>query len=192
MAAAAGCHATADAKVLCAAYVRLLARWNRTINLTALPLDPPTDAAIARLIVEPLAAAPLVRPTDRAAIDLGSGGGSPALPLKIACPALQMTLVESRSRKCAFLREAVRHLELPEVDVVNASFAEFAAAPMRRGSADLITARALRADAEFWRVVDVLLRPEGQVLWFGSARVESAGFTIVGAGSTGAVVVRRA
>ena len=40
------------------AYFRLLTHWNATINLTALPLDPPTDETFDRLLIEPLAAAP--------------------------------------------------------------------------------------------------------------------------------------
>ena len=69
------------------AYYRLLARWNRTINLTALSLDPLADEALDRLFIEPLAAAPYIREALDVTplsvwFDLGSGGGSPAIPLK--------------------------------------------------------------------------------------------------------------
>src|SRR5206468_1311667 len=97
-----------------AAYLALLSRWNKKINLTALDVATPSDDAVDRLIVEPLAAARLLVPEDRTCIDVGSGGGSPAIPLKIAVPRLQMLMVESRARKAAFLNEAVRQLELSE------------------------------------------------------------------------------
>ena len=79
------------------AYFRLLTQWNHKINLTALPLDAPTDETFDRLLVEPLAAAKQI-PTHTASVwlDLGSGGGSPAIPLKIARPALRLTMIESK------------------------------------------------------------------------------------------------
>src|SRR3954467_11057735 len=96
-------------------YYRLLTHWNAKINLTALPLDPPTDETFDRLLVEPLGAAKQI-PTHTPAIwfDLGSGGGSPAIPLKIARPSLRLTMIESKERKGAFLREAIRTLELSD------------------------------------------------------------------------------
>src|SRR5262245_46544264 len=110
----------------CAAYLELLERWNRRINLTALPLDPPTDAAIDRLIVEPVAAARHLGTGDRTVVDLGSGGGSPALPFKIAARQVRLVMVESRARKVAFLREAARHLELADVTVEATRFEDAA------------------------------------------------------------------
>src|SRR3954454_18706272 len=76
-----------------AIYYELLERWNRKINLTALE-DP--DVAIDRLILEPLIAAKyLPAHTDAIRlIDIGSGGGSPALPLALAAgPRLSLTMV---------------------------------------------------------------------------------------------------
>ena len=82
------------------AYFRLLTQWNAKINLTALPLEQPTDETFDRLLVEPLGAAKQLR-ADASLIwfDLGSGGGSPAIPLKIARPALRLTMIESKERK---------------------------------------------------------------------------------------------
>lgn len=149
-------------------YLALLARWNRTINLTALHVDPPDDAAMERLIHEPTRAASLIPKDALLAVDLGSGGGSPAIPLKIACPWLAFVLVESRTRKCAFLREAVRQLGLVDVTVVHEVFEDLA--DERRdlaGAADVVTFRAVRADEPFWSVVLWLLNPTGRALWFG-------------------------
>ena len=97
------------------AYLELLSKWNRRINLTALPLDPPSDEAIDRLIIEPLVAARQVSRADRLAIDVGSGGGSPGIPFHLAKPDVAVVLVEVKVRKSAFLREVVRHLELGDV-----------------------------------------------------------------------------
>lgn len=92
----------------CAAYLRLLHRWNQRVNLTGFDLAKPTDEALDRLIAEPLAAARLIESGDRTALDIGTGSGSPAIPLKLACPWLLSVWYESRAKKSAFLREAVR------------------------------------------------------------------------------------
>ncbi len=94
------------------AYFRLLTQWNAQINLTSLPLNEPSDAAFDRLLVEPLAAARQIPDASQVWYDLGSGGGSPAIPLKIARPALKLTMIESKERKAAFLREAIRTVGL--------------------------------------------------------------------------------
>ena len=85
-------------------YYQVLSHWNRKINLTALS-DP--DEAVDRLLLEPIAAATHL-PHHAALVDLGSGGGSPAIPLALATNAANLVMVESRVRKAAFLREALR------------------------------------------------------------------------------------
>jgi 16S rRNA (guanine527-N7)-methyltransferase len=150
-----------------AEYLQLLARWNRRINLTALKVDPPTDEAIDRLLIEPLVAAGRIEPSDRLAVDVGSGGGSPALPMKIAAPELRMVLVESRVKKCAFLREAVRHLALTHVTVENERVEDLATRSEFQGAADLVTMRAVAPNHELWGSMRVLLKPGGRLFWFG-------------------------
>ena len=162
---AAGVRIDAGAVTRLGAYLALLARWNRRINLTAFNLDAPTDHALDRLIVEPVVAAAVLRDDDRIAIDIGSGGGSPALPLKIVRPHLRMTLVEARVRKSAFLREAVRELALDETRVETFHLDRSGHFDMN-GTADLVTMRAVRADAPVFDGVAKLLRPEGRLLWF--------------------------
>jgi 16S rRNA (guanine527-N7)-methyltransferase len=148
-----------------AAYTELLARWNRTINLTALKIDPPDDEAIDRLLIESIVAAKYVNADEHFVIDVGSGGGSPALPLKLALPRLRFVLVESKARKAAFLREAVRHLELADV-VVEHQRIETLAEHMPR--ADLVMMRAVRIDAPMARAIAQLLATNGRAFLFGS------------------------
>ena len=155
-----------------ASFIGLLAKWNATVNLTGFPLDPPSDEALNRLLIEPIAAAPMIPDHVKVAIDVGSGGGSPAIPLKLLRPDIHFVLVESKTRKGAFLREAVRHLELGGVAVESGRFDELASRPEFETKADLVTVRAVRLDADFWLPAAAVLGPGGHVLLFGTAQAE--------------------
>ncbi|HEX7137433.1 MAG TPA: RsmG family class I SAM-dependent methyltransferase, partial [Vicinamibacterales bacterium] len=116
-------------------YFELLMKWNARINLTSLRLSPVADEALDRLFVEPLAAIPYVPSASVRWFDLGSGGGSPALPLKIAWGQGALTMVEVKARKAAFLREVLRTLNLHGASVEHGRIEE--AARVHRGSAHL-------------------------------------------------------
>ena len=91
------------------AYVELLSRWNKRMNLTALD---ERDEAIDRLLIEPLVAVKYLPARSAAVLDIGSGGGSPAIPMKLAASGIALRMVEAKTRKAAFLREAIRQLNL--------------------------------------------------------------------------------
>lgn len=149
------------------AYLVLLARWNRTINLTALALEGFPDPALDRLLGEPLVAAQSVPDTASVWFDLGSGGGTPAIPLKIARPSLALTMVESRSRKAAFLGEAIRVLRLENARVLPMRFEGLDQATS--GTADLVSVRAVRVDGELLRACAALLMSGGRLQLFTAA-----------------------
>ena len=156
------------------AYFRLLAQWNAKMNLTALPLNAPTDEAFDRLLVEPLGAAKQIPAnTPSTWFDLGSGGGSPAIPLKIARPSLRLTMVESKERKSAFLREAIRALSLPDAFVETGRFEAVADKPEFAGVADIVTVRAVKADEGLFEAAERLLKIGGQLLIFRPAHSTS-------------------
>ena len=158
------------------AYFRLLARWNPTINLTALRLDKPSDSTLDRLLIEPLAAAASVQSSPGRWIDLGSGGGSPAIPLKIVRPRLTLTMVEARERKAAFLREAVRDLGLTTADVLNERLEALPARqPDLAGRYTLATVRGVRIDPRLLKVARWLLAAGGRLLLFGTPDLSLAG-----------------
>jgi len=150
------------------AYFRALAKWNAKINLTALPLDPPSDDTFDRLLVEPLVAAGHVDDAWTPWVDLGSGSGSPAIPVKIAKPSLRLTMVESRGRKAAFLREAIRSLGLSASAVENARFEQLAARVAFRSTAAVVTVRGVRVDDELFRIAAQLLHTDGRLALFES------------------------
>jgi 16S rRNA (guanine527-N7)-methyltransferase len=148
---------------MCADYLVLLDKWNQRMNLTALE-DP--DSAVDRLIVEPTMAAEVIDAGARVLVDVGSGGGSPAIPLKIARPDLALTMIEVKTRKSVFLREVVRHLGLSACNVETSRFEAVLGRVDLRGTVDVVSIRAVRAEAEQLRLFGDALRPGGQQLWF--------------------------
>lgn len=149
------------------AYYALLTRWNRKINLTSIS-DP--DEAIDRLLLEPVAATRYLPPNAAHIMDIGSGSGSPAIPLKLSSPcAVALTMVEVKARKSAFLREAIRELELRHVVVENARFEELLSRADLHEAFDALTLRAVRIEAKTLRSIQAFVRPGGAILLFRGA-----------------------
>jgi 16S rRNA (guanine527-N7)-methyltransferase len=137
------------------AYLALLDRWNRTYNLTAIR-DP--REMVGKHLLDSLAMHPYLAAGSLA--DLGTGAGLPGIPLALAKPALQVTLVESNGKKARFLREAVRTLGL-----ANARVAESRAEALNEpGAYDAITARALATLPLIIELGGHLLKPGGRLL----------------------------
>ncbi len=148
-------------------YVELLHRWNARVNLTSLDAG---DDGLDRLIVEPLAAARHVGSPAPRVIDIGSGGGSPAIPLRLALPGGSLLMVEAKARKAAFLREAVRHLGLADTVVEARRFEELAGRPSLQGAFDLLTLRAVRVDATVLCGLQTFLRGGADLFLFAGPR----------------------
>ena len=143
-------------------YVELLRHWNRRMNLTALD---DKDAGLDRLIIEPLVAVSHV-PREGRAIDIGSGGGSPAIPLKLAIPELSLLMVESKTRKTAFLREACRQLEIEDVVVETGRYEALLSRPELHEVHDLLTLRAVRIEERVLRGLQAFVKPGGALALF--------------------------
>jgi 16S rRNA (guanine527-N7)-methyltransferase len=94
-------------------YLELLYRWNTSSGLTRVD----RADAVRLHLVDSLTALPVVRDA-QALADLGTGGGLPGIPLALLLPRVEVTLVETKRRKCSFLREAVRELGLGNCSVI--------------------------------------------------------------------------
>jgi 16S rRNA (guanine527-N7)-methyltransferase len=166
---AAGLNLSADQVSQLQTYLALLAHWNKTVNLTALSLTGFPDGSLSRLIGEGLTCASLLSSNASLPInwfDLGSGGGSPAVPMKIVLPSAPLTMVEARARKAAFLREAVRALELRPATVLNSRVEELNE-QVAAGSADLISFRALRLDDDLAKCLKHMALSRAKLALFG-------------------------
>lgn len=147
-------------------YFELLRRWNRRMNLTGFDLDQPTDASLHRLFVEPLVVASALHGNAGALMDLGSGGGSPAIPMLMALGSTSAVLVESRARKCTFLREVARNLALDHVRVMQARVEALAGHPELVRRFAFVTVRAVDVTPVLLEIVANLLSPGGRLVWF--------------------------
>lgn len=134
-------------------YLALLIKWNAHFNLTA--VRDPGDM-VARHLLDSLAVLPHVR--GRSLADLGSGAGLPGIPLALARPDLDVTLIDSNGKKVRFLRAVVRELELERVEPVQARVEELDA------RFDTLTTRAFASLADMLAWGGHLLAPGGRVL----------------------------
>jgi 16S rRNA (guanine527-N7)-methyltransferase len=154
------------------AYVRLLLAWTEAINLTAIR----EPGAVARdHILDSLSAVALLRAAGaRRLLDLGSGGGLPGLPIAIALPDARVLLVDSVSKKAAFLRTAATALGLASRVDVSAERAEALALRGReRETFDAVTVRAVASLPELIELAFPLLHVGGRlVAWKREPRPE--------------------
>jgi len=93
-------------------YLALLQKWNRTYNLTAVR---EASRMVSHHLLDCLAIVPHV--TAATVLDVGSGAGLPGIPLALAAPRVQVTLLESNHKKAAFLQQAKAELKLDNVTV---------------------------------------------------------------------------
>ena len=146
-----------------ASYYELLSKWNRKINLTS--LENP-DEAIDRLLLEPVAAARHVSDISPAVMDIGSGGGSPAIPMKLSLSSSSVTMVEVKARKSAFLREAVRALALGSATVETARYEELLTRPEMHEAFNVLSLRAVRVEPRTLLTLQAFVKPGGSVFLF--------------------------
>lgn len=148
-------------------YFAEMAKWNRKINLTALDVEADgSDDAVDRLLIEPLLAAKVIPATARRLLDAGSGGGSPAIPIRVARPDVALTMVEVKVRKSAFLRQVARLLELTDTIVENTRFEALLTRPELHEAFDVVTVRAVRLDRSTLLNLQAFLKPTGILLNF--------------------------
>lgn len=142
------------------AYLALLAKWNRTYNLTAVRDE---KAMVSQHLLDSLAVLPYLQDgaediNDLA--DVGSGGGLPGIPLAIAMPQLAVALVETSHKKASFLQQVKIELGLKNVSVHCARVEDMA----KTEFFEVIISRAFSSLAEFVRLSAHLLASGGRLL----------------------------
>lgn len=122
-------------------YEKELLEWNSRFNLTAIR-EP--EKIRSKHFLDSLTCLTIMRekPADRL-IDIGTGAGFPGIPLKIACPQLRITLVESVGKKANFCRHIVKSLGLEGIEVVQERAEAVGQMPKYREQFDWVVARAV-------------------------------------------------
>jgi 16S rRNA (guanine527-N7)-methyltransferase len=124
-------------------YAGLLVEWNARSNLTA--ITKPGDVAVKHFLDSLTCLMAMGMPGAGRLVDVGSGAGFPGLPIKIACPQLRVTLVESTAKKVEFCRHVVRELGLKDVEVIHERGEEVGHWESHREAYDWAVARAVAA-----------------------------------------------
>lgn len=146
-------------------YCEELSRWNRKINLTGL-----TGAALVRrLIVEPVWIGLRLKMSG-VLLDIGSGNGSPAIPLNVVSHFQKCHLVEARTRRAAFLRHVAAELNLREVIVHRSKFEDVLTEIQ---SPDWITLQAVALTSELMNAMRMIAKPSTTIVWITSATVSA-------------------
>lgn len=142
-------------------YREELARWSARTNLTALR-DP--EGIVREGFLDSLACLQFTLPEASRVLDIGSGAGFPAIPLKLVRPSLQVTLVEASRKKSTFLRHIVRSLALQDVRVLQCRAEDLATDPSEQGKYDFVLARAVSPLPQAAQLAAPFLRPGGLFL----------------------------
>lgn len=150
------------------AYGELLFEANASTNLTAVRDIPGIERRLlleSLRLLEPLRMAPLIDQLgNRSLLDIGTGGGLPGMVLAIACPDIDVFLLDATGKKVSFLDVVVRKLELGNVHTIHGRAEEIAHQPRYRSAFDLITARAVSSLAALLELGLPMLRTGGTML----------------------------
>ena len=148
---------------LCQAYVSLVSYWNSVTNLVS---GRDVDNLLKNLILQSVT--PLSQedvPQGARVLDVGSGAGIPALPLKFVRPDFKMTLLEPRRKKTLFLQRVVEELNLAEVEVVRGRLEEVNVKGDWDSAFDLVTTRGTGSATALFPQIKPLIR-SGGACWF--------------------------
>ncbi len=137
-----------------------LIRWNRRVNLTR--ITTPVEVAVKHFL-DSLTVVPLIG-NRREVLDMGSGGGFPGLPLKVAVPDVRLTLVDSMRKKISFLKYVIRQSGLEGVEAVQARIEQLGKDAFHSCRYDLVVSRALAPLDELVRLAAPFLLPRGVIV----------------------------
>lgn len=137
-----------------------LLRWTQRRNLTAIT---DREEVVEKHLVDSLTMLPFARQAVRL-LDIGSGAGFPALPLKIVCPTLEVVSVDAVGKKIDFQKHVARKLGLPSFTALHARIQDLSGEENYRSGFDLVTARALTSLEDLVAMAEPFLAPGGRLV----------------------------
>ncbi|MCX7067126.1 MAG: 16S rRNA (guanine(527)-N(7))-methyltransferase RsmG [Methylococcales bacterium] len=137
------------------AFIKLIAKWNKAYNLTAVR----NNEDMARLhILDSLAILPYIE--GKRVIDIGTGAGLPGIPLAIFLPEVEFVLLDSNAKKTRFVQQVILELKLKNVSVIHSRAEDY----QPELGFDSITTRAFSSLPDMVTVTAHLLNPNGVIL----------------------------
>ncbi|MFH0778921.1 MAG: 16S rRNA (guanine(527)-N(7))-methyltransferase RsmG [Candidatus Eisenbacteria bacterium] len=152
----------------CEGFLEELLKWNRRMNLMS---QADESRLVARHVLDSLCVLSVVPGlSGKRIVDVGTGAGFPGVVLALWAPDAEIILVESRAKKVAFLNAIRRSLSLANVGVLGSRAEELASSGSLRGTADLVVVRGVGKTARLTASLLELIKPDGAVLFYCSAR----------------------
>lgn len=139
-------------------YHDLILAWSVRMNIVS---KRDLDKLVERHILDSIVPAPLI-PMHGNLLDVGSGGGFPAVPIALIRPHLKITMLESQRKKTLFLREVKRRLGLVNVQILNIRLEDF----RPTGTFDIVTMRAISRWESFIERLKEMLSPGGKIIYY--------------------------
>jgi len=138
-------------------YMLELLDWNRSTNITRI-VDP--RAVAIKHFLDSILITRYIDIAAKSIADIGSGGGFPGIPLAILEPGCSVVLIESIGKKCAFLKHAVRSLQLQNVEIYNGRAQSYPSP----STFDLAISRAFGSLAQIIAIAAPLIKTRGSIV----------------------------
>ncbi len=153
-------------------YYELLIEWNKVMNLTAIT---ELDDVISKHFVDSLSlirAVPDLMETNYHIIDVGTGAGFPGIPLKIAFPELNITLLDSLNKRINFLNTVISKLSLENIESIHGRAEDFGRDMKYREKYDICVSRAVANTATLSEYCLPLVKVGGNFIPYKSGKVD--------------------
>ena len=160
-----GCETNEEAVSRLSSYLELVVRWNKRINLVS---KKDIDRLLERHLFDSLSIERYIK-GDRA-LDIGSGGGFPGIPLAICRPDLHFTLLDRSAKRVRFLRVVQAELGLANVNCVCENLPVSSA---MNNPYDVAFARAVSDPSTMWGLSEELLKSKGRLIFFLSTQSDN-------------------
>jgi len=122
-------------------YYNMLIEWNEKINLTAIT---ELDEVIKKHFLDSISIGRILKQNKKVSIlDIGTGAGFPGIPIKIAFPEVEVTLIDSLNKRVNFLNEVIKELSLEGIIAIHGRAEDFAKKDLLREKFDLCVSRAV-------------------------------------------------
>jgi len=141
-------------------FLKEIAKWNQKINLTAIRTE---KEIVIKHFLDSLSVHPYL-PKSSSLLDVGSGAGFPGIPLKLADPTLEITLIDSVRKKVDFQRHIIRKLGLKGIEAVHGRIQEKEILREMEGRFDRVISRAFADLHVFLQVSNPFLKKRGAAL----------------------------